>query len=412
MKILQINNCHYRRGGADVVYLNTGELLEKRGHEVYYFSQKSIHNLKCSTEKYFINSVDFFNESLWSRMKLVFRFFYSFEAAAKIEKLILEKKPDIAHLHIYKGTLTPSILRVLKKHGVPVVQTLHDYGLICPHNSFLDGEGNICTRCYDSGNPLNCVIHKCNRNNYLLSLFSFLEYEFNSIIFPFNQYINGFISVCDFSYNLHKSKEIYKSKLQRLYNFNPNDHQKTDAHDHEDYFLYFGRMSGEKGIITLLKAWAKVKPERKLFLVGDGPQMNLIDKFIKKHDLLDVECLGFKTKEELLAIIRKAYFVIVPSEIYENNPLSIVESYNYGKPVIGSNVGGIPEIIDNNNTGFLFEMGNADQLATIIDKVSSLTNDQYYRLSKNAQRFAEEHFSEEYHYQALMKIYEDNIHSL
>ena len=117
MRILQINNCHHRRGGADVVYLNTGELLEKKGHDVFYFSQHDDKNYGCKTEEYFIDNIDYFKKSIVQKIMAVPRFFYSIEAKHKIERLITELKPDIAHIHTYKGTLSPSILQILKTKG-------------------------------------------------------------------------------------------------------------------------------------------------------------------------------------------------------------------------------------------------------------------------------------------------------
>jgi glycosyltransferase involved in cell wall biosynthesis len=409
MKILQINNCHYRRGGADVVYLNTGELLEQYGHEVIYFSQKNPQNLPCKDEKYFVEGIDFFQKSFLQKIISIPRFLYSKTVAEKLEILIRERRPDIAHIHTYKGTLTPSILVILKKYAIPVVFTLHDYGLLCPHNLFLNGKKNVCTKCLESNNPLNCVINKCNRNSVIYSSISAFEYYFHSIFYPFHNYFSQFISVSQFNYDLHSRKEKYKNKLNLLYNFFPAINTVPINYKFGDYLLFYGRLSEEKGIITLLKAWKRSNSKSVLKIVGDGPQKEEILQFIKEQQLTNVQYLGFKQKTELVDIISNASFVIISSEWYENNPLTIIESYAYGKPVIASKIGGIPEIVENGKTGYLFESGNVSELVSVIKKGSNLSGKQYLEMSENAGKFAEKHFVAESHYNKLIEIYQANI---
>jgi glycosyltransferase involved in cell wall biosynthesis len=409
MKILQINNCHYRRGGADVVYLNTGELLEQHGHEVIYFSQKNEKNLPCKDEKYFVESIDFFQKSFFQKLLSFPRFLYSKEAAKKLEKLIDDKKPDIAHIHTYKGTLTPSILVTLKKHYIPVVFTLHDYGLICPHNLFFDGKNRVCTKCLDTNCSLHCITNKCNHNNYLFSAVSCFEYIFNKTFFPFQKYFSKFLSVSKFNYNSHSKNGNIKNKLVHLYNFFPDLNKIEPQYKKGNYFLYYGRLSEEKGIMTLLNAWTKLDLKSILKIAGDGPQKEEILSFINDNQLTNVDYLGFKNKIELSEIIINASFIIVSSECYENNPLTIIESYSYGKPVIGAAIGGIPEIIDDGNTGYLFKMGDVDELAETIKQANTLSEREYSDLSINARTFAEKQFSQEEHYEKLIQIYENAI---
>ncbi len=407
MKILQINNCHYRRGGADVVYLNTGELLERHGQKVFYFSQKNIKNLACITSKYFVDSVEFFENSPLKKILSFPRFLYSTEAARKLENLIFEYKPDVAHIHTYKGILTPSILKTLKKNKIPVVITLHDYGFLCPHNSFLDGKGRICTKCFQKNNPLYCIINKCNRDNLIMSSVSSFEYIFHRFFFPFKNYFSHLISVCKFNYDLHFSIPEFRNKLSQVYNFSPHLNDIKPINAKGKYFLYYGRLSNEKGILTLLQAWLALGDSFILKIAGEGELINRILSFIDEHKLINIEYVGFKQKEELFEIIRNSSFVIVPSEWYENNPLSIIEAYSFGKPVIASNIGGIPEIVDNLKTGFLFNMGDSSQLSIIIGKAAVISDEEYSLLSNNARVFFEEHFSEESHYSSLMNIYEN-----
>lgn len=407
MRVLQINNCHYRRGGADVVYLNTGELLESFGNEVYYFSQKNEKNISIENEKYFIEEIDFFNKSKIEKIISLPRFFYSKEASNKLEVLIKKVAPQIAHIHTYKGTLTPSILKKLKEYSIPVVITLHDYGLLCPHNSFLNGKGQICTKCLDTSNSLNGVINRCNRNSIVYSTISVLEYSVHKYLFPFEKYFNHLIAVSKFGFGMHLKKKEFQNKISHIYNF-VNTKEIKPNFEKGNYFLYYGRLSEEKGILTLLKAWSKLNKNISLKIAGDGPLKETLLEFIEENSLRSVEYIGFKQKKELFDVISKCSFSIIPSECFENNPLAVIESYALGKPVIGANVGGIPEIIDNENTGYVFEMKNAIDLADKITKASLISDKEYLKVSKAARLFSEKNFSEKEHYSKLMSLY-DNL---
>ena len=405
MKILQINACHYRRGGADVVYLNTSQLLGERGHEVINLSKHSKFNSEVQNNRYFVKDIDYFNLSPLKKLLHIPRFIYSVEAKDKLESLIKLEKPDVAHIHLYKGTLTPSILSTLKHNNIPTVITLHDFGFICPHNTFLNGKNQICTKCLTTNNSFNCIINKCNRNNLLLSTVSALEYVIHKNVFPFSKYFDRIIVVSKFGLEMHSRREVLKDKLVHLYNFYPKLESNLPNYVRGDYFLSFGRLSQEKGILTLIKAWGKMKSHKLLKIAGEGPIQKDIKKYIEKNKLSNIEILGFKKGAALNELIKNASFIIVPSECYENNPLSIVEAYSNGKPVIATKTGGISEIVIENETGFLFEIRNVDQLSEIIIKASKLSEEQYATMSKNARNFADNNFSENNHYLALMNIY-------
>jgi len=410
MRILQINNVHYRRGGADIVYLNTGELLNQHGHSVFYFSQKNYQNLPANTSEFFVDEFDYFHPSLIQRSKSIPRFFYSLEAAKRIEALIKKHQPQIAHVHLYKAKLTPSIFRILKIQKIPIVITTHDYGLICPHNSMLNGKGEICDKCLTTNNPLNCITNKCNRNKLILSTISSFEYIFHDLVAPYNKYFDALICVSKFGYDLITRKKSFQGKVKHLYNFQPNLANLSPRHERSDYFLFYGRLSEEKGIMTLLKAFHRKALQYKLKIVGVGPLSDIIFNYIEKHGLQKKVILdGFKAGEELVALIRNASFIVVPSEWYENNPLTIIEAYANGKPVIGSRTGGIPEIILDNKTGFLFDMGDVEKLSETLTIAENLTEIEYHQMSVNAREFALNHFNPDVHYKGLMKIYTEVI---
>lgn len=409
MKILQINNCHYRRGGADVVYLNTGELLESNGNEVFYFSTKNKNNNNTKFENFFVESVDFINMSLFKKMVNFLRFFYHKQSRKKLNDLIIKYRPDVAHIHLYKGGLTPSILNVLKNNKVPVVISLHDYGFLDPHNLLLDGNLNISEKCIN-GSVLNCILDKSNRNSYLLSTVSTLEYIFHKIFFPFDKYFDTIVAVSKFSQSKHLESNKFNWSIDHLYNFSPLLNQKESfINNKSKYLLYFGRLSKEKGIKTLIKAIEGLQKSTDLFVVGTGELDLDLKKYIDKRNLLNIKLLGFKSGVELNKLISQANFVVVPSEWYENNPMTIIESYCFGVPVIGSRVGGIPEIIDEGKTGFTFNMGDVKDLSSILNQALSLSESKYLEMKKNCRLFAEQNFSPNVHYRKLMGLYQMTI---
>ena len=204
IKVLMINNCHYRRGGADVVYLNTGDLMESRGHDVAYFSTKSQYNYPAPYSEYFVRDIDALKLNFVEQLVFMPRKLYSWESSRNLKKIIDHFQPDLAHIHLYKGGLTAAILPVLRKKKIPTVITLHDYSLLCPRNIMIDGKGNICERCL-TATRLNCIYHRCNRKNLYYSIVNYLEFVLNNDIFKPKNYFNRIICVSKFNYLKHSS---------------------------------------------------------------------------------------------------------------------------------------------------------------------------------------------------------------
>lgn len=405
MRILQINSCHRRRGGADAVYFNTGELLEGKGHEVAYFSQEEKNTNKSNGSEFHILAKDFLSGSFISKIQSVPRFLYSKEAQINLEKLVKKYKPEIAHIHTYKGVLTPSIFDVLKNNNIPILCTLHDYGLLCPHNLFLDGRGSTCTKCLDTNNSFHCVLNKCNRGEISKSIVSYLEYEFHKQYFPFHECFDHLISVSKFNLELHIKKPELSKKISHLYNFFPRLDSVKKSNNKSDYFVYTGRLSHEKGLHTLIKAWFEYAGDSELRIYGDGPILNDLINYRDKLGASNINFFGYTEKEKLFEAISNACFAIVPSEWYENNPLSIIEAYAYGTPVIAANIGGITEIVEHSKTGFLFKPKCDESLGKCIKNAKNINSDRYREMSSMARDFAEKNFHENTHYEKLMSIY-------
>ncbi len=401
MRILQINKYHYVKGGSETIFFNTIRLLEKKGHEVVRFCLKDKQNYPSADELYFVDYPEMSNAGFFQKLKYSFSFFYNRDAARKIEQLIKDKKPDIAHIHLLFNGISVSILPVLKKYNIPVVMSVHDYRLICPAYLFLDGNNQICEKCYN-GNYLNCIKNKCHNKNRFTSIMLSLDMYFRNLFFPVTKYVDQFIFVSNFTYLKHVShNQIYAEKGQVLSNFinNAISTQEVSIHTDEKYYLYYGRLSREKGLSTVIQSCLDSKI--KLKIVGTGPLLEYKD-IIKSPD---IEFLGFKSGTELIDLIRKAYFVIIPSEWYETFGLTVIESQSMGTPVIGSRIGAIPELIMDNTNGFLFETGNMKDLSDVIMKADSLSPEDYKKMCFSAKEFSRPYSDFSLYYENLIKIY-------
>ncbi len=407
MKILQINNYHYLMGGSERVYFETSKLLEKNGHQVLFFSVKDDKSEDHCSDKYFIKPFDYENASYLEKIKYTARFIYNKEAKENLELLIKNEKPDIAHLHIFYGRLTSSILPVLKKYNIPVVMTVHEHRMLCPASVMQNNEGDICEKCAD-GNYFHCIAGKCIKNNLAYSSVAALECLVRDKFFSYEKYIARFIMPSKFIRDKHiQYKPSLKPKSEQIYNFIDLD-KYIPNFSHDNYYLYYGRLSREKGIMTLLEAWRNF-PELQLKIVGDGELEKDVAKYIDEHKMSNVELLGYIKGDKLFDIVKSSKFIFVTSECYENNPMTIIESFALGKPVIGARIGGIPELIRDSYNGYLFESGNSSELTSAIKKAESLSLESYLRFGRSARIFAEENFNEVKHYSDLMKVYKDLV---
>lgn len=403
MKILLINKYHYHKGGADAVYFNTAQLLEQYGHEVFYFSANYPENINSQTDRFFTTGYDYRNLSIGKKILAVTSFIYNKEAYYKLLQLLDEINPDIVHIHLFMGNLSSSILLALKKRKIPVVHSVHDYRLICPAYLFINGKNEICEKCID-GFYLRCLLKRCSENSFSQSAMLTLDAYFRKYFVKPINHIDRFIFVSKFIKKKHIEFDInYRAKAVMLYNFNPELSSIVPSNVKGKYFLFFGRISREKGVPTLIEA--SLKAGISLKIVGTGP---LLEQFADRK-FQNIEFLGYKSGEELWSLIRNASFIIVPSEWYENNPLTIIEAYSFGKPVIGANIGGIPEIIEENKTGYLFNSGNKSELELLLRRADNLSESEYLEMSINARAFAERYFHPDTHYNELISIYEDVI---
>ncbi|HGY9592875.1 TPA: glycosyltransferase family 4 protein [Vibrio campbellii] len=390
MKTINIGHNYFIVGGSDRVLVETVKLMNDNGHEAIPFCSKNRNTLNTKYEKYFVNSISTIKPNISS----LHTFFYNFDAVKKLESL-LDMHPDIsiAHLHIYYGKITTSILSVLKNRNIKVIQSLHEYKLACPVYT-MERNGDVCKMCI-KGSFYNCVKYKCKNESFSQSLVMSLESYFSRFMGD-RKKIDMFVSVSRFHKEIMIESGISSSKIQVLHNF-VDVNSIPYIREHDGYFLYFGRIEKLKGIDTLLSAFSKTK--HKLIIVGDGSYKEHLINSIR--DISNIEYLGFKSGNELNKIISRAVGVIVPSEWYENCPMNVLEAKAYGKPVIGTCIGGIPELINDGKDGYIIPVKSPDLLAEKVE----LVFDNFHIFSKNSRTDCEERFSKETYYSKLMTIY-------
>ncbi|MDE6802901.1 MAG: glycosyltransferase family 4 protein, partial [Muribaculaceae bacterium] len=333
-------------------------------------------------------------------------YFYHFEAARKLDRLLRDERPDLAHVHLIWGQLTPSILRVLRRHKVPVVLTAHDYRIVCPAYAFRNGRGEICEKCHGT-NFWHCIGGNCCRGSKPLSAMMAAEQYFRNTFFHPAKMLDGIIYVSDFCRNKH---EQYMPRLRelpamRLYNMAMNILPEPAPRAAEPFYLFLGRLSQEKGIETIIDAFSRM-PYLRVKIAGRGPLEAELKKKAESLGLANVEFLGFKSGAELQQLTAEAKALILPSRWYENNPMTVIEAYSAGTPAIGAEIGGIPEIVVDGRTGFRFESGDPDSLVEALNKMETLDPEEYGRMQHAALDFARENFSLDQYYQRLIGFYQ------
>lgn len=397
MKILLANKFHYQRSGSEKVYFFTKKILEEHGHEVICFSMKDEKNIACPEEKYFINNIDFTSfDSWWGKL---WHYLYSKEAERNIEDLIIETKPDIVHLHNFTHQLTASILKPIKSYGIPVVQTLHDYQLLCP-NYKLYTKGRVCERC-KKHKYYHCAFNRCVQDSLGPSILAALDLAFQWIFQLYREKIDLFISPSVFL----KNKLVEWGVTQKV-EVLPNALNLTEYEprfEAGEYILCVSRLSREKGLKTLIQAIRKL-PMLHLKIVGFGPDKRRLREYMEKRQVRNVELLGAKYGEELTELIKNSSFAVVPSEWYENGPISVLEAMAYGKPVLAASIGGLKEMVTENYNGWHFESGNIKVLRAKIREIVENTY-QIEQFGRNARKTVEQKNCSEKYYADLIKYY-------
>ena len=399
MKILMVNKFHYLKGGSEKYYFELAELLKEKGHEVAFFSMENDKNIKTECREYFVPQVDLNSNNKLKALDII----YSKENKKQMEKALDDFKPDIVHLNNFQRQLSASIVEPIKKRNIPIVFTAHDIEAICPNKTMLDAENNICEKCL-RGKYYNCIKKTCIKNSKLKSILGAIETQYYRTKKIYTEKIDYIITPSEFYRQKFIEDGINPEKIQAIHNFIDTENFNFTNED-EGYGLYFGRISIEKGVINLIKAFANTK-QGKLYIAGEGPEKEIIEKLIKEKNVENrVKMLGFLNKEQVLEAIRKCRFAVLPSIWRDNCPYSVLETMAIGKPVIGSNMGGIPELVKNEETGLVFNSSNIDELTEKMDRLFD-NPDLAQKLGNKAKELANKIYTKDYYYEEIIKIYE------
>lgn len=393
-KILMVNKFLYYKGGAETYALKIGEELKKNGYEIQYFGMDSEKNIVGNELNLYTAKMDFHTKS-FEKIFYPFKIIYSLDAKKKIRKIIKNFNPDLIHLNNINFQLTPAIIEEAKRMNVPIVQTVHDYQMICPNHLLYNKKG-ICEKCIN-GSKWNCTRYNCIHNSKIKSIIGSIEAILYTKILKTYLKVDRFICPSNFlEQQLLRQKE-YEGKTLTLHNF-IELRDFDDKEEKENYVLFFGRLSEEKGLKPFLEA-CKELPNINFKIAGVGPLLNDI------KNISNVEYVGFKTGKELNKLIQKAKFSVYPSVWYENCPLSILESESLGTPVITANYGGMKELVKDNETGILIDTVNKQ---TLKNAIQSLYNDDdlIMKMHKKCIQERENMITMDSYIKELLKIYD------
>ena len=425
MKILLVNKFHYRKGGAETYYLTVGSELERMGHEVAYFSMKHPNNLPCKWDRYFVAQREYNDvKNPLSAVRDGIALIYSPEAKRNFQALCEEFRPDVVHLNNVHRQITLSILDApyLKEHHVPVFYTAHDYVTVCPGYLMLDGEGRVCDACLEDGKYRHCIENRCVKGSRAKSALAALEASFNRS-HRSNERIDRVIAPSRFM----RSKLIEggwpEGKVLALRNFADDailvraSGVAGDVTDRESpYLLFFGRLSAEKGVDVLLRAFDAAAPslprDMRLIVVGDGPDAAEFRELAASLDSAPrIEFAGYQTGDALQTYVERASLAIASSRCRENMPYSIVEAFAAGTPVVGTRIGGIPELVADGVTGFACEPGDVATMADAMVRGAETFLDApvYVRMQESCRAYVRENCSRDKFMDQLVELYEEAV---
>lgn len=398
--LLSINSYHYRRGGADAVYFDHAQTMASLGWRNTFFAMHHPENLPCETADWFVDEIQYGHRyTLAQKVVKATQVVWSFEAQRKLESLIQVRRPDLAHLHNIYHHLSPSILPVLKRAGIPVVMTAHDLKLACPNNKMLNASG-ICERC-KGGRLHQVVLNRCVQQSVAASAIVAAESLLHKALGTWERHLERIVVPSRFFIDKFESWGWPRGRFVHIPNF-VDAERLEPSYEPGEHFVYFGRLAREKGLATLIRAAALARV--RLVLVGTGPLACELAALARSVGA-DVEFTGYCSGEVLHALVRQARATVLPSEWYENAPIAALESLALGKPVIGARIGGIPEIVRDGQTGWLFESADAGSLAQTLRAVRDAPAALIRDLGRQGRQVVEFEFSRSRYAASMTELY-------
>lgn len=387
MRILLVHNFYQQFGGEDAVALAERRLLEQHGHQVFFYSRHN-DDLKDYGLR---NKITFFPNTIFSS-----------RTAQEIRRVVEEFKPDVAYIHNFVPLVSPSVHHVLHALKVPVVQVMHNFRPYCPNGLFYT-QGAVCEKC-KGGNYLHAVRNRCCKDSYLVSALYAATFALNRAAGMVDK-VDAFVCLTEFARQKMLELGIPESKLFIRPNFIETPPAPQAAFNgNGKYVLFLGRLSAEKGLWTLIRAFEPFK-DVELRVLGTGPLEKELRTYARDKKLHNIAFYGFRNGEDKWRLLRGCSFTVVPSEWYENFPVAVLEAYACGKPVVASNTGGLSYVVENGNTGFLFEPANVSDLRRKLEHLLARP-EEAFEMGGRARRLVETRYSPQAGYESLVRIFQ------
>lgn len=387
MRILQLHNYYQQAGGEDAVVAAEKDLLSCHGHEVELLSANN-------------DRIASFARAATAGVNTI----YSRRSHARVRQAVQRFKPDVVHVHNFFPVLSPSVYYAAKSERVPVVQTLHNYRLMCP-SALLMRQGKVCEECVGKIFPFPAVKHGCYRGSRFASAAVAAMLGTHRIIGTWQHAIDRYIALTEFGRQKFIQAGLPAEKIMVKPNFIA-DPAPLPGSGQGGYAIFVGRLSEEKGVRTLLKAWTEGQISFPLKIVGDGPLADEVRSAAAASR--NVEWLGKKARSEVFELLRNAAFLVFPSECYEGMPVIIIEALACGTPVLASRIGASGEMIEAGSNGYHFEQGDPASLASAVKTM--LADENLKHSLRSAARFRfERDFTAARNYGILMQVYANAI---
>lgn len=399
-KLLSINSYHYRRGGADAVYLDHARLFAARGWENRFFSMEHPRNIASPDPVTLTSLVDYeFATTGKAKAVAALKSIYNVEASQKIDRLLQDYTPDIAHVHGAYHHLTPAIFPRLSGRGIPVVLTAHDFKIICPAYTMYR-QGAVCEAC-KGGNTWNVVRNRCIKGSLAASLVVGFEAALHGLLQSYQKHVSMVVAPSEF----YRAKFVEwgwpVDKIVHIPNYTTSV-SATYEGSHAEPIIYIGRLSAEKGLETLVRAAAQAKVA--VNIVGSGPMAEILQQLI---DALGapVKLVGRLDGDALWGALGRSKAAVLPSEWYENGPISVLESFELARPVIGADIGGIPEMLTQSGGGWLYKSGSVPELADLLAYVDSLGAEALREKGMAGRNHARQFHTEDVYFSKMTDVY-------
>ena len=387
-RLLAINNYFYRRGGAEAVFFDHMKMFGDIGWDVVPFAMEHEDNEPSPWSDYFVSEIEYGRRTnLLRKVVQAASVIYSREAQRNVDRLIRSARPSIAHAHNVYHHLSPAIFSTLKHAGIPVVMTAHDLKLACPSYKMLR-DGTVCEDCR-GGHVYNVLRHRCIKGEATLSAVVLAETLVHRALGLYRNQVDRIVVPSKFYVEKLVEWGWPRERMVHIPNF-------VDVEDYSeqwtegDYFVFAGRLAPEKGLGTLIRAAASSR--QRLVIAGTGPEEAMLRALVEQTGA-DVTFAGYLSGQALHRLIGEARALVLPSEWYENAPISVLEAYALGRPVIGASIGGIPEMIREGETGMTAKPGDADDLARALTRMAALPSSERAGMGASGRRWVASEFS-------------------